>query len=135
MTTTTNGSSRGNHLITIVVISVLAGLLIFAWLGGVALPVITDDRGAFFALAILGFGLCAFGAGSDVRMSKWGRSPSSIIGIILGILSLGLIGAQLFNIELPLAATAREAFVALALIIAIKWTVGRVMQLRAQENN
>lgn len=128
--TATQNYLKQNQLLIVGVLSVVTAVLIIAWLGGMTLPAITDDRGAFSALVILGLALCATGPGIDVKVSQWGRSPMSLFGLALGLLALGLIGAQIFGISLPLATTPREAFAALSIIIIVKWLVGAVALLR-----
>ena len=130
--TTTQHHMKQNQLLIVGVLSILTAVLMIAWLGGMTLPAITDDRGAFSALVILGLALCASGPGIDLKVSQWGRSPMSLFGLVLGLLALGLIGAQVFGISLPLATTTREAFTALSIIIIVKWLVGAAVLLRPQ---
>ncbi|NWF67533.1 MAG: hypothetical protein HXY40_00465 [Chloroflexi bacterium] len=96
----------------------LALLLIVVTLAGVQLPIISGERAAFYVLAIIGFIMCT------MYGMQWNTNPLNIIGMILGVLALLLVLAVLFNVQLPLITSDRDAFIAMSVIVVVKAAIG-----------
>jgi hypothetical protein len=106
-------------------LGVLAALLIASVLTqfNTRLPFVNTDQGAFIALSVLGFAMCATG-GIGVTLQKRGwKDAITIIGEALGILALALIIAVIFGVQLPFTANIHAAFLALSAICAAKVAV------------
>ena len=103
-------------------LGVLAAVLIAAVFTNISaqLPLISNDRIACVILAVLGLGMCTTG-GIGVTLQKRGwKDGMTIVGSVLGALALALTVAVLVGLRLPLIATDRDAFMALASIGACK---------------
>jgi hypothetical protein len=112
---TTSTPFNGNYLIA-AILGILAVVLVFFFLTGRPIPLISGERAAFIALAVLGLAMCATGGiGTAIGQYGWAH-PITIIGSILGVLALVLVGATLLNIRLPLVPDDRAAFIALAVL-------------------
>jgi hypothetical protein len=96
---------------------------------GVDLPLVGDDRAALYALAALGFAMCASGPlGNIAARVRW-LSWAGILGVLLGVVALGIVGAVVAGFDLPLLAGDRAAFMALAGVIAAKLGVGLLYRM------
>jgi len=96
--------------------------VVLAHLGGRSVPLVTDDRTAFIALAIVGMAMCAFGI-QTILNSTGLLSPGTFIGAVLGILVLIAFVMALLNRPMLLLADYRIGFIALAIVVLVKWTV------------
>jgi hypothetical protein len=76
-------------------LGVLAALLVLAVLTGFRAPLIANDRAAFFALAIVGFTMCAVGGIGATQATLGWTHPITLVGIVLGIVATLLIAAVL----------------------------------------
>ena len=103
-------------------IGVLALILVLAQLNDSPIPFISGDREAFFALAIIGFAMCAFGMYASGELYGW-LDPFRIVAIVLGVLNLVLVGAIFFQIQLPFISDVQTAFLVLAVLILIKFVI------------
>lgn len=112
--------------IGVAAIGTLVGLValyvVIAHLGGRSVPFVTDDRTAFIVLAIVGIVMCGFGI-QTILNSTGLLSPGTFIGAILGILVLIAFVLALANQPMFLLADYRSGFIALALVILVKWCV------------
>ncbi len=116
---TSSTSFSGNYLLA-AILGILAVALVFLFVTGRPIPLISGDRAAFIALAVIGLAMCATGGiGTAVGQYGW-THPITIIGSLLGVLALGLVGATLVNIRLPFVPDDRAAFIALAAIGVVK---------------
>jgi len=103
---------------------ILAVLLIAAVFARIQLPMIENDRIAFYALATLGLGMCTIGGiGRTVQERGW-LNPITILGTVLGILALALVLMVLASGYIPLIPDERAAFIALTGIVLVKAAVG-----------
>ena len=107
----------------------VALLLVVAVVTGRRLPLITGDKAAFYTLLIVGVAMCAMGPLAEIAEKGAWLSLSGLIGIILGGLALVLAAAVLFGIQLPLIASERTAFLALAGIVVAKVLAAGVHRL------
>jgi hypothetical protein len=104
-------------------LGVLAAIVLAGSLGRFKLPLISSERGAFFALVVIGFAMCTLG----MQFERYGWAhPASIAGIILGSLALIVVAAVLFRLRLPLLTDERAATIALTAIMAAKVVVGAI---------
>lgn len=122
----------GVDLLSSIVLGVVVTLFTLAVLRGRDVPFSSTDRGAFFTLALLGFFMCslAFPLRSPAPSWNW-LNPLVIIAMLLGGLAVVLVIAVLFRFPLPLIASERQAFIAMAAIIAAKFITGHVRMLLA----
>jgi hypothetical protein len=89
---------------------------------------ISDDRSAFVALAILGFLMCALGMGTIATGLGW-THPITVFGLLLGLVVSLVIIAMLVGWQLPFITNYRAAFIAVAWIGLVKWVFGWVARL------
>jgi predicted tellurium resistance membrane protein TerC len=124
-------AQSGNSLIA-AVLGVVALLLVAGVLSGLntRLPLIDTDRAAFIALGVLGFAMCTMGGIGVVIQKRGWADPITIIGTLMGVLALALIVLVLLGVRLPLIATDRDAFVALAGIGVLKVLIEGADHLR-----
>lgn len=115
ITTRFNGLSSALGLIAL--------LLVITLLTGKTLPILSDERRMFIALAVIGFLMCTFGGMRSVQPGEW-LSWWSIFGIVMGILAGILIIGMLFGVKMPFVSGYREATLILACIISSKWLLG-----------
>lgn len=113
-------------------LGILALLLIFVVLTGRKVPLISGDREAFIALAIVGFSMCALALTPTPTKGTidW-LNGFSIIGTLLGIVATLLIFLVLTDRTLPLISGYHQAFIALAIIVATNWILTIVHALKS----
>ncbi len=113
-----------------IVVSILAALFIFAILTGRKVPLISGDKAAFFILWIIGLSMSAL-AGIRDNPDGTFQMPGciSIPLMLLGFSAVLLLIAMLVGIRVPPISGYREAFVALAIIIAAKWVIVHLYNL------
>ncbi len=110
----------------------LAALLVGSVLAGVntQLPLINTDRAAFIALSILGMAMCsAGGIGTAIARRGW-KDGVTILGSVIGVLTLALIALVLLGVPLPLITTDRDAILTLAGIGVVKVLIEAADHLR-----
>jgi hypothetical protein len=105
----------------VAVLGVIAFLVILAVLTGknVDLPLISEGRGAFFILFLVGFAMCTLGGVGHVSPGP-GALLHNVIGGVLGVLLLLLGAAVLFNVKASFIPDERGSFVLLALLMTAK---------------
>ncbi len=103
-------------------LGIVAALLVLAVLTGRKVPMISGDRAAFIALAVLGFAMCSIGMGKIATGLGW-THPVTIVGVALGALLMLLVIAMLAGWQVPLIADYRAAFVAVAVVGLVKWAL------------
>jgi hypothetical protein len=115
---------------------VLAALAVaFLALNRDDLPVLGTGVGALLAVGMIGMAGCAIGGISQAPVVGW-TAPTIILGIVLGVISLVVVGAGIFGWDAllqPIAqfvqgqaasvSTVRTAIFALAVLIAVKWVI------------
>lgn len=88
-------------------------------LAGVKLPIFTNDRAAFYALAAAGFLACSLGM-AKIAMEQGWANPITLVGMILGTLAVLLVAAVYFGFSIPFITSDRAALVALTAISGVK---------------
>jgi peptidoglycan/LPS O-acetylase OafA/YrhL len=130
MSTNTAVSSGRNGLSIILALAVLG--LIVGVIAQWNLPLISGPRSALIALFILGFIMCAAG-GLSSKTERNGfswLSPFVIIGMLLGAAAVYILYAGLSGRDLPLVSGEYGAFIALALVMALKLVNSRLHNWR-----
>ena len=113
-------------------LGVIAALVLLAALTNLNLLFITGDAPAFYALLLVGVGMCAVAGISRAPATLGWTHPVTLSGVVLGIAILVLTMAFSFGwiVALQPVATAigitveRTAVLLLALLLAAKWAVG-----------
>ena len=113
-------------------LGVLAGLVLLAVLTNVNLLVVGGDAPAFYALVLVGMGMCVLGGVSRAPATLGWTHPVTINGAVLGIAILVLVMAFTFGwiaVLEPVAlaigiSTERAAVILLGLLLAAKWAIG-----------
>jgi hypothetical protein len=67
----------------------------------------------------VGMAMCAIGIGQIAAQGLW-LHPLSILAYIIGALILVIVGANLFNLSLPLIESTRAAILAVILLAVLK---------------
>jgi hypothetical protein len=117
-----------NVVLSIVLGLVAAGVI---WAGlGRRLPFISDEHGLFLTVAAVGFGMCCIGLplASGQKAFSW-LNPFVLIASVLGALALILIVLVLTGRQVPLLADERQATIAMAAIIFLKWSTAMIHQI------
>ena len=109
-------------------LGIVALLLVFAVLTGRKVPLISGDRTAFIALAVIGFGMCSIGMGKIATGLGW-THPITIVGIAAGALVILLVIAMLAGWRVPFIADYRAAFITVAAVGLVKWALAWVSRL------
>jgi hypothetical protein len=109
-------TSKTNRLASLAV-GVVVALLIAGVLLGFHRMLGFSDRGAFGALTITGMVFCL--TGMKIEVYGW-KNPFNLFGSGLGAVILLLIAAVFTGIPFPWVSSDREAFIALAVLIALK---------------
>lgn len=104
------------------IIGFVALYVVITHLGGRSVPFATDDRTAFIVLSVIGFVMCSFGI-QTILHSTGLLSPGAFIGAVLGILVLIAFVFALLNRPMFLLADYRTGFIALAIVMLVKWLV------------
>ncbi len=96
----------------------LLGLVIFiARLNEIELPFISDDKGTFLILSVLGFLMCTLAM--NIAIEKYGWTDIFVVlSSLLGILVVFLMGIVIFN--LPFISTDRDALNLLIVLLGMK---------------
>lgn len=93
--------------------------LALATLAGIKLPILANERAAFYALAAAGFLACSLGM-AKISMEQGWTNPITLAGMVLGALAVMLVAAVSFNFSIPFIANDRAALLVLTAIIGIK---------------
>lgn len=97
------------------------------------LPLVSNDRLVLIVVVVLGQVLCSLGM--RIGTFRWSH-PSTILGIILGILLYAVVLLHLFGVALPYLTTDRSVLVFLAAVMLVKILVDVIrMQLRGRSAN
>jgi hypothetical protein len=113
MNTKTRPTNRSASLAVGIVIALLIG----AVLAGLHTRLGLSDRTAFGVLTITGMVFCL--TGMKIEVYGW-KNPFNLAGSLLGVIILMLVAAVFTGIPFPGVASAHEAFIALAILIALK---------------
>jgi hypothetical protein len=74
-----------------------------------------SERMALIVVTVLGMAMCSVGIGQVAARWEW-LHPMSILAYVIGLLILGIVGAALFNIKLPMVDSTRAAIYAVILL-------------------
>ena len=116
-------TSTWNSPLGVAILGIVAAVLIVVVLTErhTNLPLISEYRGAFVVLLLIGIAMCSFGPLGSVFTTPDGwRQPMNLIAIVLGVLALALVVPVFTGVQVPLIADERAAFIALAVIGAAK---------------
>jgi hypothetical protein len=119
-----------------VVLSVILGLVAagVTWAGlERRLPFISDERGLFLTVAGVGFVMCCIGLplASGQKAFSW-LNPFVLVATVLGVLAMILIVLVLTGRQVPLLSGERQATIAMAAIIFLKWATAVIHQVIAR---
>lgn len=115
-----NTASTTSPAIMPIILGVAAALLIAAVLSGRQWPLVSDERVALALLVVLGMAMCASGGiGPAVAEGRW-MAPLALISMAIGAVIIVIAALGFFGIALPWIAGARQAFVAVAALSAVK---------------
>jgi hypothetical protein len=109
-------------------LGIVAVLFVLAVLSGRKVPLISGDRAAFIALAVIGFAMCSIGMGKIATGLGW-TQPITIIGIVRGALLVLLVIAVLAGWRVPFITDYRAAFTTVAVIGLVKWALAWTSRL------
>ena len=130
MSTNTVVRSGRNGLSIVLALAVLG--LIVGVIAQWNLPLISGPRSALIALFVLGFVMCAAG-GLSSKTERAGFSwfsPFVIIGMLLGAAAMYILYAGVSGRDLPFVSGEYGAFIALALVMALKLANSRLHDWR-----
>ena len=100
-----------------VVMGIIVALLIGAVLAGFHNRYGLSDRTAFVLLTVAGMAFCL--TGMKIEIYGW-KNPFNLVGSLVGVIILLLVAAVFTGIPFPGVASDRDAFIALAILIALK---------------
>ncbi len=106
------------------IIGVLSLILVLVVLTEKNIPSISGDRGAFVALSIMNYAMCAVGPLPWTKSNEW-LSSFNLALYVIGIFALVfiIVITTAKTVPLPLVSTYRTAFITLAIIILSKWAL------------
>ena len=109
---------------------VAALVVFFAVLTDKKIPMISGDRPAFIALAIINFFMCLVGPLPWTKPGGW-LSPFNIALYMLGFCALLLIVVVISakTVPIPFVSTYRTAYFILFIIIFVKWALSSVQYM------
>ncbi len=116
----TSQFSMSSTNLTTIILGLLAAWLVFAVLTGRKFPLVSSDKAALLVLVVIGTALCTTGGIGRVAAANAWWHPLSILGHLLGAIILVVAIAGLSGIRLPWISDARQAFLAVAALSAIK---------------
>lgn len=111
------------------VLGLLSVLLVAAVIGGVKLPLISNEKVALIVLLVLGMAMCASGGiGRVAGVNGWAH-PISILGYLVGVLILVVAVAAFMRRPLPLVPDGRAALIAVLALMVVKYLLTLVHSL------
>ncbi len=132
MHTQTHAATSTTPVLIANALGVVAALVLLAVLTNLHLWVVAGDASAFYALVLVGLGMCVFGGISRAPSTLGWTHPVTLSGAVLGIAILALTMAFSFGWIAGLQPVAsaigisveRAAVLLLALVLAAKWAIG-----------
>jgi len=106
-------------------IGMVALYVVISHLSGKQVPLVKDDRTAFVALVVVGLVMCAFGIQTTGSSTGY-LSIGMFIGGTLGIVILTSFVFALAGKPLPVVDSYRTGFIAVAVLMLVKWGVSTV---------
>lgn len=113
-----------NHSLSIF-FGVLAGVLIFGNRLGLNGPIINNDRTSLITIGFLGMALCSQGIGRIAEDRRW-THPVSLLGIMIGTVTLVLWVGRLLYFELPYAQTDSQTILTMGVLMGSKFLLARL---------
>ncbi|MHA1994694.1 MAG: hypothetical protein ACW97Z_09150 [Candidatus Hodarchaeales archaeon] len=110
------------------ILGLMGIIIIIAHFNDVELPFISNDRGAFVAISIIGFIMCTLVMGHAIESYGW-IDPAVLISSIIGGIIVILIGLILFNIDLPILSNGRNSFLLLITLVGTKVLLTNVQRI------
>ena len=106
------------------IVSAIAILVMVLTLGEGNLPILGDYKSAFFVLWIIGLSMSVIAGTRDNPDGEF-TIPKPVMYplMVLGSITVPLLILELLNISLPLLSQSKERFIALSLLIIIKWVL------------
>jgi hypothetical protein len=120
MKTNTMLTSPANPIV--LVLGILAAALVFMVMTGRKVPLLSDDRAVLLGLIIIGVATCSQGILQVAAKGDWFH-PLTILGYILGAAILIIGTAAVFNRQIPPLTSYSQAFIAVAIITAVKMVI------------
>lgn len=115
-----NTASTTSPAIVPIILGIVTALLIAAVLSGRQWPLIAEPRMALALLVVLGMAMCASGGiGPAFAEGRW-AAPLALISMAIGVVIILIAALTFFGVALPGIAGAREAFIAVAALGAVK---------------
>lgn len=104
-----------------------AAAVFFAARSGKDIPILSNEKAAFYILWIIGFSMSMFSGIRDTADGQW-HLPGWLMTPLMigGILAFILLLVMLFRIPIPWVKEYANAFVLLAGIIAVKWVLAHI---------
>lgn len=124
----TNQVSVNVNTLTSIGLAVLAVLFVFGVLTGKRIPMINDDRTALLILFVIGFAMCGMGVSRISATGQW-THPLTIIGYILGALTMLTAAAGYFGYRLAFIQNPREAMIAVSALMVTKFVLSIIHRL------
>jgi hypothetical protein len=113
MNTKIHRTNRSASLAIGIVVALLIGAVLLDFHRTLGL----SDRIAFAILTVTGFAFCS--TGMKLEVYGW-KNPFNLVGAFLGVIILLLVTAVFTGLPFPGITSDREAFIALAVLIALK---------------
>lgn len=105
-------------------VGIITLLLIFALLSGKKIPLMSSDKGIFILLFVLGFAMSILGGFRDYPDGKFVMPGILMFSLMtLGISAMLLLVLMLVGVKMPFITTYKEAYVAMSIIIFMKWSL------------
>ncbi len=127
----TERSQTSSSTIVVVILGIVAILLavVVATGSNLTLPIISTYRAALIAMTVVGVAMCAVG-GIGPYVSKYGWSnPMTILGTIIGVLTILVVGAILLGVQLPIITDDRAAFIFVTGVVVLKLVINGLVWL------
>ncbi len=106
-----------------ILLGIVAAVIVFSTLNGKALPLIATPRAALISLLVVGMIACTGGIGQVGASGRW-ASPLAILGYLLGAAILMVFIGALAGWKLPMIDGEKQALVAMAVLMAVKYVFG-----------
>jgi len=114
--------------LTVFGLTIAASVLVFANLTGRKIPMIDGDRTALVVLFVIGFALCGLGISRISATGQW-IHPLTILGYLLGALTMLFAAAGYFGFRFAFVHNPREALITVSILMAVKLVMSIVHRL------
>ena len=116
--------------LTSIIVSAIAAVIIYVVLADKKLPIISNHKIAFYILWIIGLSMSMLAGWRDAPDGNF-IMPKLLryFLMILGFLAFLLLFKMIFGVKISFIPTYRDAFIALAIIIGLKWSAVHLYKL------